>query len=571
MKQEAILEEYYGQNAGKLRHIVDGILKRFGGIAQMDLDDFYSLANEVFADVLTRYDGKQSFDGFLYSCLQNKICSEVTRRNRKKRGLGVREISLDAACCGDGNGPEDLLVSDFDVEREVQQRLDLCMDRRLADYMERLSRLQRRILALRMEEYSAREIMQRLGITGKEYEANMAQMRSFEYTAALRGTKAVQGREEKKIAVAGISGNSKNTTYAVASLIKKLDVCAIRGDYSMQRNSGQWSALTRSEYICALLHGYPVPAIVLAEQLTGKGTVNWLIDGKQRTANASLFEKNGFRISRNVERPLVSYRRICRDREGQIMFDRYGTVEYERREFDVRGRYYDDLPEELQERFLDYAFPVVQYLNCSDADIEYHIRRYNAAKPMSAAQKGITRLGEEFAGVVRELTKHPFFKNHGNYHVSEFLNGTAERVVMESMMAVYFLPDWKKRQEDMCRYLKDHAELKQFLQFKRMLDTLSGAVTEETAAMFTSRDSFLWFGLFAGLLKRGYSAAEFIGFLREFKRKLHKRSVGGVTFDELNAKSTKDRNVVLCKMKLLERLTEYFISPAKVSVQPPRD
>ena len=65
--------------------MVDKVLLKFGGLSNKDLDDFYSLANEVFVNVMQRYDDSQPFDAFLYSCLLNKIKTEMTRRNREKR------------------------------------------------------------------------------------------------------------------------------------------------------------------------------------------------------------------------------------------------------------------------------------------------------------------------------------------------------------------------------------------------------------------------------------------------------------------------------------------------------
>ncbi len=76
---EEILISYYENNAKKLHSVVDKILLKFGGLSGKDRDDFYSFANEVFVDVMRRYDGGQSFDGFLYSCLSNK-----NRDNKKK-------------------------------------------------------------------------------------------------------------------------------------------------------------------------------------------------------------------------------------------------------------------------------------------------------------------------------------------------------------------------------------------------------------------------------------------------------------------------------------------------------
>lgn len=62
-----ILDAYYADDAKKLHRMVDKILCKFGGLSSKDTDDFYSLANEVFVNVLKRYDHGQSFDGiFLF-------------------------------------------------------------------------------------------------------------------------------------------------------------------------------------------------------------------------------------------------------------------------------------------------------------------------------------------------------------------------------------------------------------------------------------------------------------------------------------------------------------------------
>lgn len=78
------------------------------------------------------------------------------------------------------------------------------------------------------------------------------------------------------------------------------------------------------------------------------------------------------------------------------------------KECDIRGKCYADLPEKLQQNFNEYNFEVTQYLNCSNEDIEYHIRRYNASKPMSVAQKGITHLGEQYARIAKAIAGKPF-------------------------------------------------------------------------------------------------------------------------------------------------------------------
>lgn len=39
----------------------------------------------------------------------------------------------------------------------------------------------------------------------------------------------------------------------------------------------------------------------------------------------------------------------------------------------------------------------------------------------------------------------PFFKEKANYTVRESINGTINRVVVESIMSTNFLDDWKKK------------------------------------------------------------------------------------------------------------------------------
>ncbi len=97
---ENILNDYYTNNARKLHSVVNKILIRFGGLSEKDTDDFYSLANEVFLEAIKRYDGEKSFDGFLYSCLSNKIKTEMTRRNRYKRQADRMSISINTTVGG---------------------------------------------------------------------------------------------------------------------------------------------------------------------------------------------------------------------------------------------------------------------------------------------------------------------------------------------------------------------------------------------------------------------------------------------------------------------------------------
>lgn len=176
------INTYYADNAKKLHKVVDKILFKFGGLSNKDRDDFYSLANEVFVKAMIKYDNMQSFDGFLYSCLSNKIMSEITRRNREKRKADRLSISLDSV---NDNEEEcsllDLIASDFDTFEEMtktqgngqyQDKIQL--------YISKLSNLQVSILNLLIDGYRPNEIRQVLEISSKEFVDNMQTIRCYE-------------------------------------------------------------------------------------------------------------------------------------------------------------------------------------------------------------------------------------------------------------------------------------------------------------------------------------------------------------------------------------------------------
>lgn len=177
-----ILDSYYADNAKKLHNVVDRILFKFGGLSGKDKDDFYSLANEVFADVLKKYDGVQSFDGFLYACLSNKIMTEITRRNREKRKADRMCTSLDAI--NEDNEQCNLLefiASDFNTfDEAVKDQEGGQYQDKVQTYISKLSNRQVNILNLLIDGYKPNEVCQILEISSREYSDDLKTMRSYE-------------------------------------------------------------------------------------------------------------------------------------------------------------------------------------------------------------------------------------------------------------------------------------------------------------------------------------------------------------------------------------------------------
>ena len=177
---EQILYRYYANNARELHRMVDRILTKFGGLSDKDKDDFYSLANEVFADVLRRYDGLQPFDGFLYVCLSNRIKSEMSKRNTIKRKADRLAVSLDMPVGDeDGRTLDELIADSFDMEEEIFGEIS-SLTIKLECYMKRLSKRQQRLLKLLSYCFKADEIQKMLHIDKRQYTDELAVIRSYE-------------------------------------------------------------------------------------------------------------------------------------------------------------------------------------------------------------------------------------------------------------------------------------------------------------------------------------------------------------------------------------------------------
>jgi len=183
---ERILITYYANNARKLHKVVDKILLKFGGLSDKDLDDFYSLANEVFADVMRRYDNSQSFDAFLYSCLLNKIKTEMTRRNREKRKADRMSISIDTPI-GEGENSTigDMIADNFSIEKEIFEKDEKGYSRKMLLYLNKLSSLQKEVLRLNIAGYLPNEIREELHINEKQYSDCQAAIHSYKNVSIL--------------------------------------------------------------------------------------------------------------------------------------------------------------------------------------------------------------------------------------------------------------------------------------------------------------------------------------------------------------------------------------------------
>lgn len=583
---------YCGDYNRELKKIVEPILKnQFSWLAQKDYDNFYSIAAGVVWDCEKKFDENRvrnrEFKSYVSACIQKRMKARLTYMHRQKRilkdgqGNPVYEISMDAPAGGeDGRSVGEALASDFNLDDVVLQRLGF-YEERVSRYLCRLTKTQREIVRMKMEGISPRIIRKRLGITDKEYELQFTELKSFANMRALYDVeeepdrRVEAGRKETAQAVkecrtdrAGIAamGKCRTNKISIAAMIDRIDRHTLRFDHPFQRTSGQWTPSMKGNLISDILQGNRITPLVFAEQILDGRTVVWDLDGKQRCATVYTFCRNGYRLPGNIRRFMISYYTAERDGNGRKILDENGCPKLVGKAFDIRGKWFCDLPRELRERILNYQFIYDEYLDCSEADLEYHMERFNDRKPMTACQKGAVKLGSEAARRVNAITEMAFFKDLGDYRISEFRNGVLRRVVAESVAAAYFPEALGKDFARMCAYLKNHGTSGDFDRFASLVGRLEQVVTEETARLFNSGNSFLLFGLFARFVDLGIEDKRFADFLEEVSNMWKERGArqplpDGLKLDGKAGKEglIRDKCAVEEKMKRLEAWMKNYL------------
>lgn len=594
MHYKDILEFYYKVNedkpeesARKLHNIVDKILSQFGGITDFDREECYSIANlEITKYVNSQLEqgiedfDENKFNGFMYFAISNKIKTYMTRKNRGKRcqivvteedGKEVKEYiyptSLDNLMTDDGETKYiDVIPSDFDIESSIDVGELLNLGENVIRYISSLGSVQRQIADLIMQGCNSTEIKEILHISDKEYNTYLSDMREYEKRQLLKMEECENANIEEELPMetkTTTSERTKSTSYSIESLSKQLRQHRLRDNHPLQRTSGQWSLLTKSELISDILQGNSLLQIVISEEIKAGIIMHWLIDGKQRSTNLKDYLEDGFAISKNVQRYMIEYQSDKTDEDGNVILNEDGFPIPESKTFDIRGKKFSQLPEELQDKFRDYQVPVMLNLNCTKKDIAYDIARFNRCRPMNVSQSGWLGLEESYAEYVDKILKMDFFKvdcDKSSYSNTNIKNGSLRRIVIEAIMTSKYLSHFDKDFRKMCEYLSENANESVFIDFYLTLEKLSNVLRGDTSDIFNNKNSFLWFALFDKFSEYDIEDDKFNGFIQEFKETLHNKEIDGITYDCLNGqKGTKDRSSVTKRFNhLLTLMKEYL-------------
>lgn len=113
-----------------------------------------------------------------------------------------------------------------------------------------------------------------------------------------------------------------------------------------------WKSIINGLIVTILTDDY-IPPIILAEEENSQLNI---VDGGSRTAAFMMYRYGNYKITSSVENSVISYKKKNKDENGNII--------WEDATFDIKGKTYEQLPEELKKKFNGYQIETVIHEKC---------------------------------------------------------------------------------------------------------------------------------------------------------------------------------------------------------------
>lgn len=353
----------------------------------------------------------------------------------------------------------------------------------------------------------------------------------------------------------------RKQTYSLDQYLKLVKAETIRTDQECQRLSGQWNQNMVNELIFTVMTENYIPPIILGEETVNGITRQWIIDGLQRSSSLSMFRYANTRITKNLDEYMVTYQRKILDNHGKPQRDGNGEILWESVDFDIRNKTYEQLPEELRERFNGYQIEVAIHQNCSNEEISKLVRKYNNHMAMNTAQKAFTYV-DSFAREIRHITENRFFSDVYSSSQKGRINGTFERISGDIVLLCNYPNKYRKDTKLEFKWLNENAALYDFESVDSLLTRLTASIepTKEIRALFNGKNTSVFVTAFKAFTETGRKDKEFGVFLKWFVNGGSETEIDGKTWETLDiSHSTRDSSIVHGKIDyLVAVMGQYF-------------
>lgn len=357
----------------------------------------------------------------------------------------------------------------------------------------------------------------------------------------------------------------RKQTYSLHQYLKLMNAETIRSDQECQRRAAQWNANMINELIATVLTDNYIPPIILGEEITNGITRQWIIDGLQRSSSLSLFRYANTKITKKLDEYMVTYQRKILDENGNPKRDEQGELLWESVEYDIRNKTYEQLPEELKDRFNGYQIEVAIHQNCDTMEISKLVRKYNNHTAMNQAQRAFTYV-DAFAGEIRKIIENRFFLDVYTCNRNDRKNGTLERIVGDMVILCNYPDMYRKETIQGFKWLNENAAICDFDNLNDLLTRLTASMeaTKEIKALFNSKHTHIFVATFKAYTETGRKDEEFGEFLKWFVNGGSETEMGGKSWNIIGIdRSTRDANIVHGKIDHLVALMERYFKEIK--------
>lgn len=360
----------------------------------------------------------------------------------------------------------------------------------------------------------------------------------------------------------------RKQTFSLDQYLKLMKAETIRSDQECQRMSGQWNANMVNELIATVLNDGYIPPIILGEETVNGIIRQWIIDGLQRSSSLSMFRYGNTKITKNLDECMITYQRKILDEDGKPKRDEQGEIVWEATEFNIRNKTYDQLPEELKDRFNGYQLETAVHQECDITEISKLVRKYNNHTAMNQAQRAFTYV-DAFAGEIRRIIDNRFFLDMYTCNRNDRKNGTLERIVGDMVLLCNYPDQYKKDTKQGFKWLNENGTISDFEDTNNLLTRLMVSVdaTPEIRKLFNSKHAHIFVAAFKAFTESGRNDTEFGRFLEWFVSGGSETEIDGKVWDILGVdRSTRDAGVVHTKVDYLVALMgQYFKEVSKAA------
>ena len=360
----------------------------------------------------------------------------------------------------------------------------------------------------------------------------------------------------------------RKQTFSLDQYLKLMKAETIRSDQECQRMSGQWNANMVNELIATVLNDGYIPPIILGEETVNGITRQWIIDGLQRSSSLSMFRYGNTKITKNLDECMITYQRKILDEDGKPKRDEQGEIIWESVEYDIRNKTYEQLPEELKDRFNGYQLETAVHQECDITEISKLVRKYNNHTAMNQAQRAFTYV-DAFAGEIRRIIDNRFFLDMYTCNRNDRKNGTLERIVGDMVLLCNYPDQYKKDTKQGFKWLNENGTISDFEDTNNLLTRLMVSVdaTPEIRKLFNSKHAHIFVAAFKAFSESGRNDTEFGRFLEWFVSGGSETEIDGKVWDILGVeRSTRDAGVVHSKVDYLVALMgQYFKEVSKAA------